>query len=131
AMLATALKLNPLNIEAQSVNYDLTAESATPLDRVKMLLMQMHANPAQPYVAWQVAKQLGQLGLAEHARDWYIKAGNIFPKSGRAVPTDLVSEFAAQLYISDDPKDTATLLDRLIQADGINAEGWFLRMIVG
>src|SRR5687768_9607222 len=54
AMLAQALRLNPLNMDALRVRLERHNESGTPVERVGTLLQILKSNPIQPGVLYRV-----------------------------------------------------------------------------
>lgn len=77
-----ALRLNPANIRARELAYEMFAETEPALQRVELGLQMIAANPSQSRLAWDLAEFLDQLSLHRHAQEWYNRAIELHQKSG-------------------------------------------------
>ena len=69
-----SLRLNPMNITARRVAYDMFGETEPSLQRVEMALQMISANPGQTNLVWDLGEFLDRLGLHVQAQEWYNRA---------------------------------------------------------
>jgi len=127
-MIDTALQLNPLNLPAMRVKYELTQSAAVPLDRVNQLLNMLHANPADPIVASRLAMQLADLGLVNPSLLWF-KYANLLYLRSNARPDRLFAFGAAtEALLADKANESADLMKEYLTVFPGDADGWFIRL---
>jgi hypothetical protein len=130
AALAQALKLDPLNLDALSMQYARLPADAPTEKRVAALLALIRANPAQPQIAAVLARELSTVGLNKSAFQWYATAFGIYQNTGTPPSPQEAVDYAAQAYIAGEPKVAENLLGQLVGVIPENVEAWLLRQIV-
>jgi tetratricopeptide (TPR) repeat protein len=129
-MLDTAVKLNPLNLNALATQYQTTAPTATPAGRIHMLLGMLRANPAQTQVLINLATELASAGMVKESIDWYQQAARVAARWGTALPPTEQLDFAAELLIAGQAEASAQVLEPLLAADPSNYEALLLRALI-
>lgn len=69
-----ALRLNPMNIAAREVAYELYGDAQPELQRVEMALQMIAVNPSQVNLVWDLAEFLDRISLHRQAQEWYNRA---------------------------------------------------------
>jgi tetratricopeptide (TPR) repeat protein len=115
-MLAQAVKLNPLNMEALRLRYQ-RLENPTAGKRVGLLLEMLRSNPGQPEVIQTLARELGSAGLTDLALEWYARGVSLLRDQGQALSQEVAREYAIELSIGDQPQLAMALAKQLLQAD--------------
>jgi tetratricopeptide (TPR) repeat protein len=127
--LGTALKLNPLNVEALKVRYT-HAPPANPYERLQLLLTMLLANPAQPEVAGSVARELGNAGMVTRSIDWFNQAVDLHKRMGVQPTNEFGVDFASELFISGDPAGAKIVADTLTAKTPDDLNAWLMRLIL-
>ncbi len=139
-----ALRLNPMNIGARQIAYQMFSETEPSLQRVEMALQLISANPSQTNVVWGLGEYLDRLSMHKQAQEWYTRAIQLHRQANAGpVPADhwhrlAVSylnsgEFdksreAAEAAIAADPSQTvsrlllASVLKKLNKSEDATAE---------
>ncbi|MFQ5502234.1 MAG: tetratricopeptide repeat protein [Phycisphaerae bacterium] len=92
-----ALRLNPANVAARELAYDMFGETDPALQRVEMALQLISINPSQANLVWDLAEFLDQLSLHARAQEWYNRAIELHT---RANTGPVPAEFWHKLAIS-------------------------------
>lgn len=116
AMAGEAARLNPVNVEAQQLRFDLIASTGTPVDRLNGLLAIVRAAPLRTPAVAAVAEELSLAGLGEAAATWYDAALTQFLRSGTPPPPTFVVDFAARLLANGQPREAAALASQVLNA---------------
>ncbi len=125
-LIEQALQLNPLNMDALRLRYD---QADTPAGRVTVLLAMLQSNPAQPWAAQTLAAQLADAGLTDLSTQWYARAAGLTGGWSQPMSAQFVADYAAELYIADQPKQTRVLAEKLLQAVKGDMDGLYLVML--
>jgi len=92
-----ALRLNPMNVAARDLAYQMFRETEPALQRVETALQLISINPAQANLVWDLAALLDRLSLHEQAQQWYRRATALHRHANAgAVP----AEFQYRLAVS-------------------------------
>ncbi len=76
-----ALRLNPLNVPARRLAYQMFGETEAALQRVETALQLISINPSQVNVIWELGELLDQLSLHRHAQEFYTRAIDLHHRS--------------------------------------------------
>lgn len=132
-----ALELNPLNLDALRLRIaelptTQPAEGDAPMDvqRVKLLLAMLSANPVQPEVSEELARELAIAGLVDLALEQYQLSFGMYRAMAILPSQEAAVDFAAEFVMNDDLRSADALATELLNADPSNIEGWFLRMLI-
>lgn len=74
AEIARALRLNPMNVAARRIGYELFGETEPALQRIELALQMVSANPTQSNLIWDLAEFLDQLSMHKEAQVFYNRA---------------------------------------------------------
>jgi tetratricopeptide (TPR) repeat protein len=127
-LIDTALQLNPLNLAAMRVKYELTQSAAVPLDRVNQLLNMLRANPADPLVSSRLAMQLADLGLVNPSLLWFKYANLLYLRTGARPDRLFAFGAATEALLADKASESADLMKEYLTVFPGDAEGWFIRL---
>lgn len=137
AALDQALELNPQNLDAIRLRYaslptTQPAEGAPSpaVRRLELLLAMLSANPVQPVVAEDMARELADAGLVPQALEQYQLAFNLYRATSVLPSQEAAVDYAAQFFLNDDTRSADTLAAQLLEAVPTNTEAWFLRMLL-
>lgn len=98
-----ALRLNPLNVPARRLAYQMFGETEAELQRVEMALQLISINPCQANVAWDLGEFLDAMGLHRHAQEFYHRAIAQHHRSGAGpVPAEYWYKLAVSFSRSED-----------------------------
>ena len=128
--LAQSLRLNPLNVDAVKLQYELVGAVGTPFEQVRGLLAVLRAAPTDAGAATELAQLLARVGLRQQALYWYDVSLALVQRSGQAPTADFVIDYAVQLYLSGDSKSAETLVDSLLRFDSDMVEAALLKAVV-
>lgn len=94
--LVTALKRNPLDVAANRLVYQINTEADDPVERVRVALRLIRANPMQVTLVWQLARLLDDLSLHRRATPWYEYALAVHQAAnpGKDPPAEFLFDFA-------------------------------------
>lgn len=126
--LAEALRLNPLNIDALRLRYQMIAVKGTPLERTAALLALLRANPAQPQVMASLAGQVADVGLAQASLEWYLAANSLRTRSGIPATPDLVNGYVTELFIAGQVDAAQKLAGQVVSANPAAIDMWLLKL---
>jgi tetratricopeptide (TPR) repeat protein len=133
ATLDQALALNPVNVAALDLRYELVASRGTPADRVAGLLGILRGNPIRPAAMAELARVLASAGLTKESLEWFARATDLYGVTGapdRQTYHDLVVDYAAQVYIAGQVQAARGIVDQLLKADPGDVDAWLLRLVV-
>jgi tetratricopeptide (TPR) repeat protein len=99
AMLAQALRLNPLNLDALRARLERQSQSGTPVERFGTLLQMLKSNPAQQAVMFQIAQELSEAGLVLEALQFYPQTVKVANLNGVPLGRDFALAYATTLYM--------------------------------
>lgn len=129
-MLSQAVRLNPQNLSALQMRYQMLQSSGSPLERSTVLMAMLRANPAQPAVAATLANETAQVGLVDDSLSWYGVALNVYNRLGQLPPAQTAVDYAAELFISGQSPAAIGWVTQLLQMDPTNVDAWFLRLVI-
>jgi tetratricopeptide (TPR) repeat protein len=102
-----ALRLNPLNVLARRLAYQMFSETEAALQRVETALQLISINPSQASVVWDLGEFLDQLSLHHQAQEFYTRAIEIHQRAEtRPVPADFWYRLAVSYSRSGDWTET-------------------------
>lgn len=130
AMVGQALNLNPLNIDALQMQYEIVQSRGSVLEQTVALLGMLRANPAQPDVIWTLARMLSKAGLHKESVQWYDLAAASMPRAGMPMPEELLVDYVSAIYLSGDPKTAEQLTDKILQSDPNTPQLWMVKLLI-
>ena len=102
-----ALRLNPMNVAARELAYELFGETEPALQRTEMALQLIAMNPSQANLVWDLAEFLDRLSLHSQAQEWYNRAIQIHQRTDTTpVPLEFRHKLAVS-YVSSGNLDQA------------------------
>lgn len=124
----TALRLNPMNVEARRIAYELYGEAEPELQRVEMALQLISINPAQVNLVWDLAEFLDKLSLHRQAQEWYNRAIDLHRRAEAGpIAAELWQKLALSYICSRDYPKAREAVDQALQADASPASARLLR----
>src|SRR5262245_15704172 len=130
AMLAQALRLDPVNLDALRMNYDRVAESGTSYERAGATLEMLRSNTAQPDVMARLAGELSAAGLPAEAVSWYQSSFTAAARTGKRLDPIVLVDAAAAMLLADQYRLADGAVGTLLGADPNGADGWYLRILL-
>jgi hypothetical protein len=127
-MVDAALQLNPLNLRAMRLKYELTQSASTAVDRVTQLVQMLRANPADPTVASRLAMQLANLGLVNPSLLWFRFSNLLYLRTGARPDRLFACGAAAEALLADRANEAADLMKEYLAIFPGDADGWFIRL---
>jgi tetratricopeptide (TPR) repeat protein len=127
-MITQALRLDPLNMAARRLQYQMVARQGSPLERIQVLLGMVLSNPTQQDVLEELARQLSEAGLPDASLDWYRRVLLIGQRAGVPSQLDILLDYAAQAYIAGQYADADLLVNQVIDASPRDPNAWFMRL---
>lgn len=113
-----ALRLNPMNIQARELGYEMFAETEPVLQRVELGLQMIAANAGQASLLWDLAEFLDQASLHKQAQEWFTRAIDMHEQSGAGeVPPDRWYRLALSYTNSGDYEQARTVATAALKAD--------------
>lgn len=113
-----SLRLNPMNIPARELGYEMFAETEPVLQRVELGLQMIAANPSQASLLWDLAEFLDQASLHEQAQERYTRAIEMHEASGAGeVPPDRWYRLALSYTNSKNFKQARSAATIALKAD--------------
>ncbi|MBN2559466.1 MAG: tetratricopeptide repeat protein [Phycisphaerae bacterium] len=98
-----ALRLNPMNVAARQLAYEMFGETEPALQRVEMALQLIAMNPTQANLVWDLAEFLDRLSLHTYAQEWYNRAIDIHRRAGAGtIPPEFWHKLAMSYMCSGD-----------------------------
>lgn len=101
--IARALRLNPMNVAARRIGYELFGETEPALQRVELALQMVSANPTQSNLIWDLAEFLDQLSMHKEAQTFYTRAIEVHEAGSKGpVPPTFYAKLAMSYASSGD-----------------------------
>lgn len=101
--IARALRLNPMNVAARRIGYELFGETEPALQRVELALQMVSANPTQSNLIWDLAEFLDQLSMHAEAQTFYQRAIEVHEAGSKGpVPAAFYAKLAMSYASSGD-----------------------------
>jgi tetratricopeptide (TPR) repeat protein len=129
-MLDTALQLNPVNVIALRMKFNLTRAKANEVDRIGQLLNLEAANPADPGVAVMLGNELADLGMVDRSIYWYGIANAIYHVSQTQGDPLFVRGTASELFISGQGDQATAFITAYLSSVPDDVDGWFIRLAI-
>lgn len=130
AALNEAIRLNPVNGEAQQLKFELVSSKGTANDRLNGLLAVVRASPTKVGAVSAVAEELSRAGLGEQAAIWYDAALGSFLRSGQMPPHAFVIDYASQMLANGSVRDADGLVSRILAGDPSDTAAHILRVAI-
>jgi tetratricopeptide (TPR) repeat protein len=127
-MVARAVKLDPVNVYARRMEYQLVAAAGTPVERVRSLLAQLRCNPAQVTVLGSLGRELAAAGMVRESARWFNAAAGLSIRGNIPVDSGFFVEYAAQLFLNGELQLADEVTGKVVETDKTNMDGWFLRL---
>jgi tetratricopeptide (TPR) repeat protein len=131
-MLASCLKLNPLNLDALRARLEQQGDKATPGERVTTLLAMIRSNPVQPGVTYRLAREVADVGLVEDALRYYTLTINVATGMGQPLGRDVALGYASELILTGQPQMaevSKSIADQLLKQDPNEVEALLVRWL--
>ncbi len=113
-----SLRLNPMNITARRVAYDMFGETEPSLQRVEMALQMISANPGQTNLVWDLGEFLDRIGLHVQAQEWFNRAIRLHRDADAgAVPAEYWYKLAVSYLNSRDYPECIEAADHALKVD--------------
>ena len=113
-----ALRLNPMNVPARQLAYELFGETEPALQRVEVALQLIAMNPSQANLVWDLAEFLDRLSLHTYAQEWYERALRIHESTGAGpVPPEFWQKLALSYVSSGDFEKARQAADEALEID--------------
>lgn len=114
----TALRLNPMNVAAREVAYELFGETEPELQRVELALQMISINPSQVNLVWDLAEFLDRISLHKQAQEWYNRAIDLHRRAEAGpIAADLWQKLAISYVCSEDYAKAVEAADEALKAD--------------
>jgi len=118
AEVARALRLNPMNVAARRIGYELFGETEPALQRIELALQLVAANPTQSNLIWDLAEFLDQLSMHKEAQAFYQRAIEVHEAGSKGpVPPAFHAKLAMSFACSGDYAESIKSADRALQQD--------------
>lgn len=128
-MTAKALEWNPVNPIAARAQWQLVRSDGTQAERTQALMTLVKASPRDPSSVGLFAQQLAAAGFVASSLNWF----NLATQLARIEGLDtmpLYQDWAAELFIANEPFASGELVNQLIEIDPGSADNWFLRLLI-
>lgn len=123
-----ALRLNPANVAARELAYEMFGESEAALQRVELALQMISINPTQANLVWELGEFLDRLSLHKEAQEWFNRAMEMHRRSvARAIPADYWQKLAMSYLASGDYQRAKDSADAALTAEPNHAQVRLLR----
>ena len=127
-MLRKSLLLDGLNIDAMRLHWQISADRATPAQRLDLLLAMLKANPASIDAVLLVAGELADANLVQQSLQWYGNAASMSRSIGGLAGTQ-AKDYAAELLIAGQDRSAAEVTARLLEKAPGDPGTWFLALL--
>jgi tetratricopeptide (TPR) repeat protein len=122
-----ALRLNPMNVAARELAYEIFGETEPALQRVEMALQLISINPSQANLMWDLAEFLDQLSLHHQAQEWYNRAIEVHRRANPGlIPAEYLHRLAVSYSYSGDFEKSKETADKALES---NAEYHLARLL--
>jgi len=123
-----ALRLNPANVAARELAYEMFGETEAALQRVELALQMISINPTQANLVWELGEFLDRLSLHKEAQEWFNRAMEMHRRSdARAIPADYWQKLAMSYVASGDFQRAKDSADAALTAEPNHAQVRLLR----
>lgn len=113
-----ALRLNPMNVSARDLAYEMFSATEPALQRVEMALQLITINPSQANMVWSLAEFLDRLSLHRQAQAWYGRAIELHRRAGVGpVPAEFWHRLAVSRVNSKDYEQAKDAADKALVVD--------------
>lgn len=113
-----ALRLNPMNVPARELAYEMFGETEPALQRVEMALQLIAINPSQANLIWDLGEFLDRLSMHRQAQEWYNRAIEVHHRSeSQAVPATFWHKLAVSYLRSGDYAEAAQAAASALKVD--------------
>jgi len=113
-----ALRLNPMNIQARELAYEMYGETEAELQRVEMGLQLISINPTQANLVWDLGELLDRLSLHKQAQEWFNRAIALHKSADSSkVPADFWQTLAMSYVSSGDWAKAKEAADSALEAN--------------
>ena len=113
-----ALRLNPMNVAARDLAYQMFRETEPALQRVETALQLISINPTQANLVWDLAALLDRLSLHEQAQQWYRRAIELHRQANAgAVPAEFQHKLAVSYANASDFAGAKKAVDAALRTD--------------
>ncbi len=113
-----ALRLNPMNVPARRLAYEMFGETEPELQRVEMGLQMISINPSQVNLVWDLAEFLDRLSLHKQAQEWYNRAIDLHRRAeAGAIPAELWQKLAISYMCGGDYAKAKEAADAALDVD--------------
>ncbi|HWL94063.1 MAG TPA: tetratricopeptide repeat protein, partial [Phycisphaerae bacterium] len=113
-----ALRLNPMNVDARRVAFEMFGETEPSLQRVEMALQLIAANPSQTNLVWGLGEYMDRLGLHGQAQEWFNRAIQFHEQSQTGpVPADYWHKLAVSYFNAKEYERAINAADKALKAD--------------
>lgn len=115
-----SLRAFPENLAARRLQLDMTKPADDPTPAIALALDLVRLSPAQPLLAWDLARLLDDVSLHQEAQRWYRHAMTGFQRSGGAegAPGEFLLQMAASQVDAGQPDSALKLIEQAIVEDG-------------
>lgn len=127
-MLRKSLLLDGMNIEAMRLHWQISADRATPAQRLDLLLAMLKANPASIDAVLLVAGELADANLVQQSLQWYGHAAGMSRSIGGLAGMQ-AKDYAAELLIAGQDRSAAEITSRLLERAPGDPGAWFLTLL--
>lgn len=113
-----ALRLNPMNVAARQLAYEMYGETQAELQRVELALQMIAINPSQVNLVWDLAEFLDRLSLHKQAQEWYCRAIDMHKRAEAGpIPADLWQKLAISYLSSGDAAKAKEAAEAALKED--------------
>ncbi len=113
-----ALRLNPMNVPARELAYEMFGETEPSLQRVEMALQLISINPSQANLVWDLAEFLDRLSLHGRAQEWYNRAIELHQGANAGpIPSGFRHKLAVSYISARDFPRAKQAADDVLKAD--------------
>ncbi len=113
-----ALRLNPMNVAARELAYELYGETEPELQRVEMALQLIAINPSQVNLVWDLAEFLDRICLHKQAQEWYNRAIDLHRRAEAGpIAADLWQKLAISYVSAEDYSRACEAADEALKVD--------------
>lgn len=129
-LLDQALQLDPMNLTALRMHYDMVAADGSAVDRVNTLLAMLRSNPAQFSVMASLAQQMADEGMSDESLKFYAQGLDVAQAMGLGVPREFAAAYAMETFVSNQVQVTQQIADSLLKLNPADYEVLVLRLLL-
>lgn len=113
-----SLRLNPMNVPARQLAYEIFGETEPALQRVEMALQLIAISPSQAKLLWDLGEFLDQLSLHRQAQEFYNRAIEVHVRCEKEpVPAAFWYQLAMSCMRSEDYADARHAADEALRIE--------------